>query len=120
MSRTGNISNQRRRKSMGLEMKYFVLKPRSKSVGDKWAKASREAIRTFAREIADIDPDLADSLCRWADEEMTRELDLASFPNPKYVRSKRGRPRSDNPSSSTVYMRGYNAGRRSSRAGIAL
>lgn len=51
---------------MALEMKYFVLKPSGDS---RYARASREAMRTYAQDIEEHDPDLAKSLTRWADEE---------------------------------------------------
>lgn len=55
---------------MSLEMKYFVLKP--KGTGPH-ATASRKAMLTYSREIADEDVELAESLIEWAQ----RETDLA-------------------------------------------
>lgn len=60
----------------GLEMKYFVLNPHSKTdvdgrrITDKYAKASREAMRQYARAIKEIDSVLASELEVWADNEM--------------------------------------------------
>ena len=59
---------------MALEMKYFVLKPRSKGYGDRFAKASRAAMVKFADEINDIDPDLAWALKLWVEREEWGEL----------------------------------------------
>lgn len=59
---------------MALEMKYFVLKPRSKGYGDRFAKASRAAMVKFADEINDIDPDLAWELKLWVEREERGEL----------------------------------------------
>ena len=50
----------------GLFMKYFVLKPGSNSRHDPYARASREAMRAYARTIDDHDPELAKSLSEWA------------------------------------------------------
>ena len=51
---------------MGLEMKYFVLKPRGT---DQYAKASRAAIRQYAKLIRDEDEVLYMSLMEWAQTE---------------------------------------------------
>lgn len=51
---------------MSLQMKYFVLKPK----GDNpYARASRHAMATYAREIKFTDPDLAKELLEWANTE---------------------------------------------------
>jgi hypothetical protein len=50
----------------GLEMKYFVLKPKGK---DRYAEASRVAMRGYARVIEEENPELAKSLREWADNE---------------------------------------------------
>ena len=50
----------------GLEMKYFVLKPRG---DDAYAKASRAAMRKYALMIREENPDLSDELREWADRE---------------------------------------------------
>lgn len=50
----------------GLQMKYFVLKPKG---DDQYAKASRAAMRTYARHMMTENPDLCDELRAWADRE---------------------------------------------------
>ena len=50
---------------MALEMKYFVLKPVPKTKDDKYALASREAMRTYATIIETVDPDLSLDIKRW-------------------------------------------------------
>ena len=57
---------------MSLEMKYFILKPRSKSFVDQYALASRGAMREYARIIEDKDPSLANDLMGWAQRETDR------------------------------------------------
>jgi hypothetical protein len=61
---------------MALEMKYFVLKPKSKFLGDPYAKASRKAMRIYADMINHEDQELAKSLRKWADEEDNKALNL--------------------------------------------
>ncbi len=56
---------------MSLEMKYFVLKPRSKGANDAHAIASRAAIDMYARVIKEHDPDLAEELQLWVLDETT-------------------------------------------------
>jgi hypothetical protein len=56
-------------KKISLEMKYFVLKPRSKFYGDPYAAASREAMRAYATMIQYEDIELSASLKEWADME---------------------------------------------------
>ena len=52
--------------STGLEMKYFVLKPR----GDTpYAAASRTAMKAYANVIRDENPQLYHDLLNWAIEE---------------------------------------------------
>lgn len=53
----------------GLEMKYFVLKPKG---GDAYAAASRKAMRTYATMIKQENPELAKELREWADSEQFR------------------------------------------------
>lgn len=48
----------------GLVMKYFVLKP---SGDDKYAEASRKAMRTYASVISRDNPKLSKELFEWAD-----------------------------------------------------
>jgi hypothetical protein len=50
----------------GLEMKYFVLKPKGKS---QYAAASRAAMRRYAKVIASDNPGLAEELHSWAERE---------------------------------------------------
>jgi hypothetical protein len=50
----------------GLLMKYFVLKPRG---DNEHAKASRAAMRRYAKVIASSEPQLAKDLTEWADTE---------------------------------------------------
>lgn len=50
----------------GLQMKYFVLKPAG---NDEYAKASRAAMRQYARMIEWVNPELANDLRKWADSE---------------------------------------------------
>ena len=58
---------------MALEIKYWVLKPKSKRRYDSFATASRAAIRTFAKYIEPTDPKLAYELNNWAEKEMKAE-----------------------------------------------
>lgn len=51
---------------MALELKYFVLKPRSKRKADIYAKASRMAMFVYASWIKNEDPELAKELTEWA------------------------------------------------------
>ena len=61
---------ERKKKSpRGLEMKYFVLKPRSKEYDDVYARASREALRTYAIIIREENELLSDDLLRWTEYE---------------------------------------------------
>ena len=50
----------------GLEMRYFVLKPKGT---DASAQASRAAMKFYALEIRPTEPELADQLVAWADRE---------------------------------------------------
>ena len=61
----------------GLEMKYFVLKPKSKNVSDPYAKASRIALEAYAKAIRDINPILSYELSSWANKESFKESELA-------------------------------------------
>lgn len=54
---------------MPLEMKYFVLKPRSKKADDPFAVASRVAMKTFANMIQTADQELARELREWVQRE---------------------------------------------------
>lgn len=53
----------------GLQMKYFVLKP---SGDDKYAEASRKAMRAYSNHIQNENPELAEDLRKWADSEMEK------------------------------------------------
>ena len=59
---------------MALYMKYFVLKPESKTKDDAYAFASRQAMRTFADCCKDSQ--LAESLKKWAQSEDERCAEL--------------------------------------------
>ena len=50
----------------GLQMKYFVLKPNG---SDRYARASRVAMRAYARSIDRENPELALQLEEWAGRE---------------------------------------------------
>lgn len=54
---------------MPLQVKYFVLKPRSKYCGDPHAKASRAAMLAYAESIASYDGALGMALADWASAE---------------------------------------------------
>ena len=58
----------------GLEMKYFVLNPKSKVAGDPYAKASRKAMRAYAMMIKGENPRLADDLIKWAHEATIEDI----------------------------------------------
>lgn len=58
---------------MPLEMKYFVLKPASKTGKDKYAMAARVAMRAYAEAIRPVDPELAEELWAWANREEQKE-----------------------------------------------
>ena len=60
----------------GLEMKYFVLKPRSKTINDVYAEASRVAMKAYADSIYEHNPELGAELESWANQE-----DLHAFNN---------------------------------------
>ena len=46
-------------------MKYFVLNP---TKNDNYGHASRQALRTYAKEITDENPELAEDLWKWAND----------------------------------------------------
>ena len=64
---------------MGLKMKYFVLKPKSKVANDPYAKASRKAMRVYANTIKSTNSVLADALRDWAKRESNYDLELCYF-----------------------------------------
>jgi len=49
----------------GLEMKYFVLNPESKHAKDDYAQASRWAMRSYAKRIERVNPELACAIKKW-------------------------------------------------------
>lgn len=52
----------------GLEMKYFVLKPRG-AFEDPYAKASRAALKAYAESILEENPQLYGDLEKWRIQE---------------------------------------------------
>ena len=50
----------------GLQMKYFVLKPKGKDI---YAEASRKAMRVYASHIERENPEMTKQLRDWADKE---------------------------------------------------
>ena len=56
-----------------LELKYFVLKPRSKQKDDAHARASRLAMCAYGNAIRHHDPELAQQIIDWAGREERRE-----------------------------------------------
>ncbi len=62
---------------MALDMKYFVLKPKSKYQEDTYAKAARTAMNAYADSIQRVDPELSKSLIEWR----TAEAKIASDPD---------------------------------------
>ncbi len=58
---------------MGLEMKYFVLNPKSKHSTDKYARASRHAMKAYSNVICVEDPELAKALFDWQKKERDAE-----------------------------------------------
>lgn len=63
---------------MPIELKYWILKPRSKFVGDKFAMASRLAMIEYARAIRKTDRELSNALFAWVDREQTRDEKLTT------------------------------------------
>ena len=51
----------------GLEMKYFVLKPKAEDLKDPYARASRRALQAYAYNIELDNPELARQLTDWVD-----------------------------------------------------
>lgn len=56
----------------GLEMKYFVLKPRGTDIH---ARASRRALRSYAALMKEENPEFANDLIKWADDELALAVD---------------------------------------------
>ena len=61
---------------MGLQMKYFILKPGSKFRGDPYARASRRAMLAFSEEIQGANPELSGDLMEWVRREVLRDKEL--------------------------------------------
>jgi hypothetical protein len=61
---------------MALMLKYFVIKPHSKSPTDPHAKASRAAMLAYADKIKSHDLELHDQLRTWVRTEALNEMDL--------------------------------------------
>lgn len=57
----------------GLEMKYFVLKPKG---NDAYANASRKAIIAYAKAIDDVNPKLKQELIVWVQDEILEANEL--------------------------------------------
>ncbi len=55
---------------VGLKMKYFVLNPKSKTIEDAYAAASRAAMVAYASTINYTNPELAKDLLAWVEREM--------------------------------------------------
>lgn len=55
--------------NQGLQMKYFVIKPKSKEPNDPYARAARMAMRTYAEWIEEFNLSMATSLREWAESE---------------------------------------------------
>ena len=60
----------------GLEMKYFILKPRAKTKDDHYAAASQSAMYHYADIIEEYNTELALNLRRWAGQETARMIRL--------------------------------------------
>ena len=58
---------------VGLEMKYFILKPKGKHVCDVYAEASQSAMLAYAETIEAENPVLARELNQWAQREVTAQ-----------------------------------------------
>ena len=58
---------------MSLKMKYFILKPKSKTPDDPYAHASRQAMKAYADAIEAENPNLAQDLRLWRFAEVTAQ-----------------------------------------------
>lgn len=72
---------------MSLEMKYFVLRPRSKAANDTYAIASRAAMNEYARVIKTTNPDLSEELKLWVLDETTLAMAFHDDP-PEMLKGK--------------------------------
>ena len=70
---TDTVRIKKEEASKGLYWKYFVLKPRSKKIGDPYAHASRQAIVQYAMAIEKYDKQLAEQLIMWVNAEVQEE-----------------------------------------------
>ena len=57
----------------GVEMKYFILKPKSRHADDKYAQASRHAMKTYSEFICTENPALSKGLYDWQKREQDIE-----------------------------------------------
>lgn len=55
---------------------FFVLKPKSGHKGDLYAKASREAMLTFANLIYPEDQEISKTVRDWANKEEIKDWEL--------------------------------------------
>lgn len=60
----------------GLQMKYFVLKPKG---NDRYAEASRAAMNQYARLIEHENPQLAKELREWTQRELLQTDKVNNF-----------------------------------------
>jgi hypothetical protein len=65
-----------RQTPVGLQMKYFILKPKAKHAEDQFAAASQAAMHAFADAIEKTNDVLAAELRIWARKEAQRQHDL--------------------------------------------
>lgn len=61
---------------MSIDLKYFVLKPRSKHHRDQYASASRNAMLAYSDSIKRVNPKMADELLVWVAQELAADIDL--------------------------------------------
>lgn len=61
---------------MSLETKYFVLKPKAKTHEDPFARASQQAMISYANLITHDDRELANQLRDWAAKERNAQMAL--------------------------------------------
>lgn len=58
---------------MGIQMKYFVLKPKAKTKGDVFATASQKAMLAYAEAIKKTDLFMAKNLRGWSQRETEKQ-----------------------------------------------
>lgn len=61
----------------GLQMKYFVLKPKG---DDVYAEASRKAMGVYAKHVENENPQLAEELRDWCSREFIETKKAKNFP----------------------------------------